>query len=61
MDRTNGARQLTRAFSDGLGLTPEEIGLIVTVAVSLTAAVIVLRVFDALASAWPHAAVRHDS
>ena len=53
MGLRGGTRYITRVFSDGTGLTEEEIGLVIAGAAALSAVIAVLWTFDTLRSAWP--------
>lgn len=53
MGFTSGTRQITRAVSDGTGLTEEEIGLLVVAAALVTALFAVLRAVIAVVEALP--------
>jgi alkylhydroperoxidase/carboxymuconolactone decarboxylase family protein YurZ len=52
----SGLRQLTRALSDGTGLSQEEIVLLVAAAAVGTAVIGLLRTLDALKEVFPRAA-----
>ena len=60
MGFTSGTRQITRAVSDGTGLTEEEIGVLVVAAALVTALLAFLRavtvVVEALPIPWSRAA-----
>jgi hypothetical protein len=48
-----GARQVTRALSDGTGLSQEEIVALISGVAAATAVLGLLRAFDTLKDAWP--------
>jgi hypothetical protein len=48
-----GTRQVTRAVSDGTGLSEEEIELLVAATALVTALVGLLRAVDAVMAVWP--------
>jgi hypothetical protein len=59
-----GTRQVTRALSDGIGLSQEEIVAVITGVAAAAAVLGVLRAFDTLRDAWPSphvASIRHPS
>jgi hypothetical protein len=53
MGFTSGTRQITRAVSDGTGLTEEEIGVLVVAAALVTALLAFLRAVTAVVEALP--------
>lgn len=53
MGLTIGTRQLTRAVSDGTGLSEEEIELLVAATALVAALVGLLRAVDAVVAVWP--------
>lgn len=53
MGPTIGLRQITRAVSDGTGLSNEEIGLLVAAAASVTALLGLVRAVDVVMDIWP--------
>jgi hypothetical protein len=55
MSLTTGLRRVTRALSDGTGLSEEEIGLLVAATASVTVVFGLIRAVDALMNLdlWP--------
>jgi hypothetical protein len=51
-------RQIGRAVTDGTGLTPEQLGLILVGAVVLTGAVVALRAVDLAMRLWTPSGAR---
>jgi len=53
MNRMSGTRRITRALSDGSGLSQEEIVALASGLAAATALLGLLRTFDVLSNAWP--------
>ena len=58
MGITIGTHDISRALSDGTGLSQEEIGLLLAAAALATAAFGLLRFASAVSAAWPFPGAR---
>ena len=53
MGLTIGTRDIRRALSDGTGVSPEVIGVVVAAAAVIPAAVGLVRIVDRVLDVWP--------